>query len=179
MSPVTPQNPGNTTAPTKSGAKSKKSKLPSLPVVYRSTPVLRTAVLLSVLLVGAAIVFWTALDADTRASFTAPQFWTLVAFVVIIVGTMMSLGLSSLTIKSDEVVVRNAFRVRHIPWNRVVAVSYNNGDSWPYLELVPDEDHPDGQDLMVLGIQRIQGDQADEQVAAVRALVAAYGTGAA
>lgn len=150
------------------------SVTPELPASYRSAPVLRTASILSAVLLAGMVLFWSALDPATKATFTALQAWTLVGIIAVIIVVMMALGLSSVRVSADGMVVRNGFVRHRLDWDSIAGVSYGDGDPWPYLELTPDDEHPEGRTLMMLGIQRIQGDHADDQVAQLRSLIAAH-----
>lgn len=136
-------------------------------VVFRSAPVLRTAISLSLLLVASSVFGWSMLDASIRAKFTAPQLGTLIFFVLFMVGMMVTIGLSEVVADARGLRVRNCISSKFHPWAEVEGVTYGSGDAWPYLTLRPSERHPEGESRMMLGIQRVEG---DESVARVRQL---------
>ena len=142
-------------------------------VVFRSPPVLRTAVSLSVLLVGSSLFGWYMLPLAVRTQFTWPQVATLAFFVLFMVGMMFSLGLSQAVADASGLTVRNCLVTRRHPWAEIEGVTYGSGDAWPYLQLGATDDHPEGRNRMVLGIQRAEGEQAVTRVAQLRALIEA------
>lgn len=142
-------------------------------VVFRSAPVLRTAISLSFLLVASAVFGWLMLDESIRAQFTAAQLGTLIFFVLFMVGMMVSIGLSHVVADAGGLRVRNCVISKFHPWAEVEGVTYGSGDAWPYLTLRPTERHPDGESRMMLGIQRVEGDASELRVGQLRDLVRA------
>ncbi len=140
-------------------------------VIFRSAPVLRTAISLSVLLVASSLFGWYMLDASIRAKFTGLQIATLAFFVLFMVGMMLSIGLSTIVADARGLTVRNTVSTKFHPWSEVEGVTFGSGDAWPYLVLRPSADHPEGNNRMMLGIQRVEGDAAVERVRRLRDLV--------
>lgn len=142
--------------------------------VYRSAPVLRMAIMLSVTLVVVFFGLWFLLEKEIRDMFTWPQIGTLLFFMVFMIAFMMGVGLSSLTLTAAGVTVRNGlFRQTH-PWEEVLDVQFGPGDSWAYLKLAPGKDRAEPATRMVLGIQRVEGPAAMARVREVRAYVRAH-----
>ncbi|MGJ6981242.1 PH domain-containing protein [Aestuariimicrobium soli] len=146
--------------------------------VFRSKPVLRTAVSLSVLLLAAAGFGWFMMDARVRAQFTWPQLATLIFFVVFMVALMLAIGLSKAVATAEGLVVRNVLATHRYAWDEVASVGIGEGDAWAYLTLSPSDQHPDGETAMLLAIQRAEGaDVAQARVRELRELAAAHRVG--
>ncbi|CAI9398576.1 PH domain-containing protein [Aestuariimicrobium sp. T2.26MG-19.2B] len=142
--------------------------------VFRSLPVMRTAISLSVLLVSASLFGWFMLDPRVRAQFTVPQIATLLFFVALMVGLMMTVGLSSAVATTEGLKVRNVVSTRRYGWDELEGVSIGSGDAWAYLTLAPSQDHPEGETSMLLAIQRAEGVEASvERVRELRELIEA------
>lgn len=167
MSSVTPEQQGpEQQGPGKLGPGEKR--------VFRSMPVLRTSISLSVLLVAASLLGWYMLEASVRALFTWPQTATLLFFVAFMIGLMLAIGLSVIVATADGLKVRNVLSTHHYTWDEVEGVGIGSGDAWAYLTLAPSERHPDGETAMLLAIQRAEGaEAATARVQELRELVAA------
>ena len=142
--------------------------------VFRSLPVLRTAISLSVLLTAASIFGWYMLEASVRALFTWPQVLTLLFFVAFMIALMLAIGLSVVVATAEGLKVRNVLGTHHYTWDEVEGVGIGSGDAWAYLTLAPSERYPDGETTMVLAIQRAEGaEAATARVLELRELIAA------
>lgn len=143
--------------------------------VFRSLPVLRTSISLSILLVAASIFGWFMMDARVRSQFTWPQIATLLFFIAFMVALMLAIGLSKAVATAEGLLVRNVVVTRRYPWEQVEGVGIGEGDAWAYLTLAPSTEHPDGETVMLLAIQRAEGgDTAQARVTELRELVAAH-----
>ncbi len=146
---------------------------PGEQVVFRSAPVLRTAISLSLVVTLGALALWYALEGSIRAQFTAPQIITLAFFVLFMDALMLSIGLSVLVANSEGIRVRNCLVTRRYPWSQVLGANLGSGDAWANLHLGASQHHPEGETHMVLAIQRAEGDRAPQRVAELQALIAA------
>lgn len=144
---------------------------------FRSRPALVTGVALSTLLVVASLLMWMGLGPAIRAQFSLAQVLTLVFFLAVIVGVMLSVGLSSIRCDQQGLHVRNAVRTHHYAWPEVAGAELGGGDPWAYVLLRPTPERPDGETQMALAVQRSQGD-ADETMAQLRATIAHFQAGA-
>lgn len=134
------------------------------PLVFRPRRALLTATALSALLVGAAALGWVALPAAVQAQFTGPQLLTLAFFVVVMVGFMMSLGLSYVRADAAGITFRNGLRTHRVAWTEIRGFRFTENDPWAYVLL---EGDPEQRPL--LGIQRTDHARAEAAVAALRA----------
>lgn len=133
-------------------------------VVMHSMPVLRTSISLSIVLVFGALLLWYGLGAPIRRLFTATQIATLIFFIMVMVGLMLGVGLSRIVVDANGLTVRNGIRTQLFEWSRIEAVTLGGGDPWAYLQLRPTTEHPEGRSHLMLGIQRAEGEIADEKV---------------
>ena len=145
--------------------------------VFRSAPVMRTALILSALLVFATLFGWSMLDAQTKSQFTTPQVATLLFFLVMMVGLMVSVGLSVAVATPEGLKVRNGLSTKRYAWDRIEGIGLGSGDAWANLSLAPSDVHPEGETVMLLAIQRAEGSEvANERAAELRDLVRANRT---
>lgn len=135
-------------------------------LVIRPRRSLLTASVLSAVLLVAAGVGWVALPTDVRDLFTPVQLLTLALFVLVMLGLMMSIGLSYVRADATGLTFRNGLRTHHLDWSEVSAFRFTENDPWAYV--LTDGD-PDQRPL--LGLQRT--DQARAE-AAFTALEAAW-----
>ncbi len=143
-------------------------------VVVRPRASLRMAVSLSVSLLGLAGIGWVLTPLSIRVLFTGLQIATLLLFLAIMVGMAMAIGLSVVRADADGLRFRNGVRSHTVAWPDVKAIRYRDGDPWAYVVV-----RTEVEQLPLLGIQRSDGERAEEAVAALRAmLVRAYGVGA-
>lgn len=144
------------------------------PRVFRSVPVLVSAVVFSLILVAVWVGVYANFSEHVQSQFTVLQLATLAFFVVFMVGFMLAIGLSTIRVDGQGVHVRNLFRTRHHQYDQIDRVSFRTGDPWPYLVLRTD-DPDDEQRQMMLGIQRVGGsDQARAKVADLRECIEAW-----
>ncbi len=122
-----------------------------------------TASVLSVVLVAASLLGWFALAPATRALFTLPQVATLVGIVFVMLGFMMSLGLSRVVVEAAGLTIRNGLRTHRVPWSRIRGFRFTEHDPWAYVLL---DGEPDRRPL--LGIQRTDHERAEAMVASLR-----------
>jgi hypothetical protein len=99
---------------------------------------------------------WVAMPAQTRDLFTAPQLVTLASFVVVMIGFMMSVGLSYVRADADGLTFRNGLRTHHLDWSQVSGFRFTENDPWAY---VLTEGEPDQRPL--LGLQRTDRARAE------------------
>ncbi|SDT13499.1 PH domain-containing protein [Microlunatus soli] len=121
-------------------------------------------------LVIVVIIGWIALPPHLKALFTPFQLITLLGVLVVIVGMITGLALSTVRADRQGVWLRNGLSVRRFDWSEVHRVVYRDGDPWPTLQ-VGDPDDPRRQ--MLLGIQRSDGARAGRAVAELRRLMSA------
>ena len=132
---------------------------------YRPRAILAMAVVLSAVLVVAAAIGWQLLPSEIRVLFTGLQLATLILFIVVMVGMMLGLGLSSVHADAEGVVVRNGPLVRRVPWSQVEGFRLTPDDPWAYVLV----DHEPGTRAM-LAVQRVDGARAEAAVARLREL---------
>lgn len=126
----------------------------------------RQAIIWSVLLPGAALLGWFALPAAIRVQFTGLQLATLVFFILIMLGIIWVLAVGYVKADAHGVRFRNGVKAHRFAWQEIDAIRYRPGDHWPFVEM-------GDTDLPMIGIQRSDGPLADEDVAALRSLLAA------
>lgn len=130
------------------------------PLVFRPRRSLLTASVLSVVLVAATIVGWVALPPEIQTQFTGPQLLTLGFFVLVMVGFMMSVGLSYVRADGAGLEFRNGLRTHRLLWAQVRGFRFTENDPWAYVLLDGDpEQRP------LLGIQRTDRDRAEADAA--------------
>lgn len=139
---------------------------------FRSRPALMMGSAMSVTLVVFSVGLWIAMGPEIRSRFTGPQVGTLIFFLAVAVGMMMSVGLSTIVVADEGLTVRNAVFTRRYPWSEVLGVQLGDGDPWAYVRLTPTAEHPEGRTQMALAIQRSEGAAADQRVADLRRLIA-------
>lgn len=140
-----------------------------MPRVLRPRNALLTAVSLSVVLVVAAGLGWALLPAETRELFTGPQLATLVFFVLVMIGVMLGVGLSSVRVDADGLLVRNGPRTHRIAWSQVRGFRFTSNDPWAYVLL---DGEPESRPLIAL--QRVDGERAKAAFSALKADLAEY-----
>lgn len=131
--------------------------------VLRPRAALLTGIVLSAVLVIAAVVGWILLPVDIRALFTGPQLVTLGLFVLVMVLVMLGVGLSTVRVDADSLTVRNGLRSHVIPWQDVRGFRLTSDDPWAYV-LIASE--PGTRPL--LAVQRVDGKRAAEAVALLK-----------
>lgn len=141
-----------------------------------SRPVLVIGTVLSIALVGGAVLMWVQMGPLARSQWNLPQILTLAFFLAVIVVGMMGVGLSRVTVGPEGVTVRNAFRTHHFDWNQVDDFTMSSGDPWVYLKLA-DTEEQEGESHMVLAVQRAEGEACDDHLAQLRAYARHYAGG--
>lgn len=136
------------------------------PVRFWPRRLLIWASVLSILLVAGCLIGWFALDPELRARFTVFQIVTLIVMAGILVGGMMSLGLSTVRADRDGLTIRNAISTRRLDWSDVGSIEYRLGDPWAYVVLSGTEDDPVRRQMMA--IQTTDGDRAQRAVETLR-----------
>ena len=131
-------------------------------LVIRPRRSLLTASVLSVVLLVAAVVGWVAIPPDTRDLFTPLQQLTLVLCVLVMLGLMMSIGLSTVRADAVGLTFRNGLRTHHLDWPEVTGFRFTENDPWAY---VLTEGDPDQRAL--LGLQRTDHARAEADFAAL------------
>ena len=134
------------------------------PLVLRPRRALLAASVLSAVLLVFTVVGWVALPAETRDLFTPPQLITLTLFVLVMIGFMMSVGLSVVRADDTGLTFRNGLRTHHLDWPQVAGFRFTENDPWAYV--LTDGD-PDQRPL--LGLQRTDRARADASFAALNA----------
>lgn len=94
-----------------------------------------TAIVLSAVLVVAALLGWWALPESVRIQFSIEQVMTLIGFVIFMVGLMLALGLSRVRADEAGLMIRNGVRVHRYRWDEIRGVRFRPGDPWAYLLL--------------------------------------------
>lgn len=143
-------------------------------VEFRSKPALMMGSIMSIVLLVFAFGLWIALGPELRSLFTLPQILTLIFFLAVMIGMMMSVGLSSIVATDEGLTVRNALWTRRFPWQEVVGVHMGEGDPWAYIRLAPTLEHPEGRSQLALAIQRSEGEGADARIAQLQTLIARH-----
>ncbi|MDQ7991652.1 MAG: PH domain-containing protein [Propionicimonas sp.] len=133
--------------------------------VFRPRAALWTAIALSAVLVLAAIAGWVLLPAEIRDLFTGVQLGTLVFFVLVMVALMLGIGLSSVRVGEDGLLVRNGVRVHRVGWDEIEGFRLTPDDPWASVVLTDD---PGTRPLMAL--QRVDGARARAAVAVLEEL---------
>lgn len=133
------------------------------PLVIRPRRALLTASVLSAVLGVAAVAGWVAMPAQTRDLFTAPQLLTLAFFVLVMIGFMMSVGLSFVRADVDGLTFRNGLRTHHLGWSQVSGFRFTENDPWAY---VLTDGEPDQRPL--LGLQRTDRERAEASFLALK-----------
>ena len=146
---------------------------PEEPVTFRPRILLVWASFFSALLTAGCLLGWFALDPAVRERFSAFQVVTLILIAAILIGIMMSLGLSRVRADREGLRVRNGIASWQLSWTEVGAIQYRYGDPWAYAILAGTEDDPVRRAM--LAIQSTDGDRAQAAVATLQAMHARYG----
>ncbi|MEL4357114.1 MULTISPECIES: PH domain-containing protein [unclassified Luteococcus] len=140
-------------------------------VEFRSRPALMMGAVMSTVLVLFSFGLWFALGPQLRSLFTLPQVLTLLFFLAVMVGMMMSVGLSTIVVADEGLTVRNAVWTRRFAWSEVLGAHMGDGDPWAYIRLAPTAEHPEGRTQLALAIQRSEGPVADQRIAQLQELI--------
>lgn len=133
-------------------------------LTLRPRRALLMASVLTAVLVVASAVGWFAMPPETRELFTAPQLATLGFSLLVMIGVMMSVGLSYVRADDVGVTFRNGLRTHHMAWHQVTGFRFTENDPWAY---VLTDDDPDSRPL--LGLQRTDGLRAEADFIALQA----------
>lgn len=146
-------------------------------LVFTSTAVLATSLVFSVILMISAMYGWYAIGVGIRSQISWVQLATLVFFILLMIGIMLSVGYSRLWADEDGVSVRNGPVLRKFSLDEIAGVRLRQGDAWAYL-LIKDG-HGGVRRRAVLAIQQIEGDKARAKRSQLRAWLKANGANAA
>lgn len=138
--------------------------------VARPTRMLATAILLSSILTGGALVGYAALGPEIQSRFTIWQLLTLIAILAILDGLMLGAGLSFVRADASGLRFRNGLSTRKLPWEAVRGFRLLPGDPWAYVVLDPEFSTDTHERYMLLGIQGSEGVRAQRQVEQLRHL---------
>ena len=139
---------------------------------YTSPATLMTAVVLSIVLLSFSLYGWWAIGPEIRNQVTWPQAGTLLFFVLLMIGIMLSVGYSRLWADGDEVVIRNGPLLRRYKVDQLAGVRLRPGDAWASLLIKSDGDL---KHKATLAIQSLEGDQAQRKVKELRRWLVAHG----
>ena len=141
------------------------SEAPTLPARFRPLGVRIATIAFGSLLIGVGSAMWFSFPDDVRDAFTVSQRLT----VLVMLGIALVIGhaLSRCRVDADEdgLLVVNGYRSHRLAWAQVVAVRMLPGNPWVSLDLA------DGTSLSALGIQGSDGNRAQRQVRALRAMI--------
>ncbi len=140
---------------------------------YTSAPALATALVLSIVLLSLSMYGWYAIGPDLRARITWPQAATLLFFIAVMIGVMLSVGYSRLWAADGELVVRNGPILRRYPVSKIAGLRLRPGDPWSSVLLKGD----DGNLVRkpVLAIQFLEGERGKAKVRELRRWLVANG----
>lgn len=141
-----------------------------------------TAIVLSVVLVVAALLGWWALPDSVRIQFSIEQVLTLIGFVIVIMGLMLGLGLSRARADESGLVIRNGVRVHRYRWDEIRGVRFRPGDPWAYvlLDTTPERRERSGEPYrrqQIIAVQSPDGARARQAVDDIVALGRYYAGG--
>ena len=137
----------------------------SLPHTWRPLGVRIAAVGLFGML-GLVIAFaWAAFDAETRAAFTAFQIGTLIALGLLSLSLGYALARSRVVAEPDRLVVVNGYRRREFEYAEVIDAHLPPGAPWVTLDLA------DGTAVSAMGIQGSDGARAQTALRELRVVL--------
>lgn len=142
-------------------------------LTYTSPPALATGVVLSVVLLAAAMYGWWALGPEIRAQITWPQAGTLLFFVFLMIGIMLSIGYSRMWAADGVVTVRNGPFLRRYPVEQIAGVRLRSGDAWSSLLIKGDDGELKRRPM--LAIQSLEGDNGHRKLIGLRRWLKANG----
>ncbi|RMB57752.1 PH domain-containing protein [Tessaracoccus antarcticus] len=158
MSAVTPDGPEQATTPER--------------LVFSSVPALLTSLLLSGILLVFALYGWYALGPEIRVQVTWTQAGTLLFFVLVMIGIMLSVGYSRLWADEKGVTVRNGPVLRKFSVDEIAGLRLRSGDAWAYLLI---KDGTGVKRRAVLAIQQLEGAQGKKKLRDLREWLKAHG----
>lgn len=132
---------------------------------YTSAPALMTSVVASVVLLSLALYGWWALGPGIREQVTIAQAGTLLFFVLVMIGVMLSVGYSRLWAQDGVVTVRNGPFVRRYPVSEIAGFRLRPGDAWSSLLI---KDDGDLKRKPVLAVQFLEGERGQRKVRELR-----------
>lgn len=142
-------------------------------VVFMSTAVLMTSIVLSMVLMFAAMYGWYAIGIEIRSQMTWLQVGTLLFFMLFMIGMMMSLGYSRLWADEDGVTIRNGPVLRKFQVDQIAGLRLRPGDAWAYLLI------KDGEGGLrrraVLAIQQLEGAGARKKMRTLHTWLRTHG----
>lgn len=141
-------------------------------LAYTSAPALMTAVVLSIVLLALSMFGWWALGREIREQITWLQAATLLFFIFLMIGIMLSIGYSRLWANEDGVTVRNGPVLRRYRIDQIAGVRLRPGDAWSSLLLKGDGEL---KRKPVLAIQFLEGETGQHKVVQLRRWLVAHG----
>ena len=135
-------------------------------LAYASPPALMTSVVLSIVLLSFSFFGWWAIGKEIRDQITWPQAATLLFFVLLMIGIMLSVGYSRLWADEKGVTVRNGPVLRTFPVEQIAGLRLRSGDAWAYLLI---KDGNGVKRRAVLSIQQLEGAQGKRKLRDLRA----------
>ena len=115
---------------------------------------------------GLAIAFaWASFDAETRAAFTAFQIGTLIALGLLSLSLGYALARSRVVAEADRLVVVNGYRRREFEYAEVIDAHLPPGAPWVTLDLA------DGTAVSAMGIQGSDGARAQNALRELRVVL--------
>lgn len=139
---------------------------------YTSPPALMTAVVLSIVLLSFSMFGWYALGKEIREQVTWIQAGTLLFFIFVMIGVMLSVGYSRLWANDEGITVRNGPILRRYPIDQIAGVRLRKGDAWSSLLLKGEEEL---KRKPVLAIQSLEGEGAQRKLIELRRWLVAHG----
>jgi hypothetical protein len=141
--------------------------------VARPRRVRMIAIICSIALCILAAIGWLVLPAAIRALFPVTHRLALLGILAFLIAVMAILASSYVRADESGLQIRNALRVRRIPWGRVHKIILRTGDPWAQLLLKPTDGEPFEADLDVekrqlMGIQAVDGPLATAAVNELR-----------
>lgn len=122
--------------------------------------------LIAAVLLATCVIGWFAFPPSIRAEFTPLQALNLVVVLGFIDASLVAYSQCRVTVRDDGLVLRNVWRVRHVPWRDIRGLRYRTDDPWPMLLLAGEKK------VGIMGIQTADGPRcrpaAEELAAAMR-----------
>ena len=141
-------------------------------LAYTSPPALMTAVVLSIVLLSFSMFGWWALGKEIRNQVTWLQAATLLFFVFVMIGVMLSVGYSRLWANEQGITVRNGPILRKYPIEQIAGVRLRKGDPWSSLLL---KGEGELKRKPVLAIQSLEGEAGERKLIELRRWLVEHG----
>ena len=125
-----------------------------LPRTWRPLGVRVAAIFFGAVLLVVVVVAGLTLNEETRAKWTAFQFWTLVALGLLFACVFWGMARSRVIASASGLEVRNGFRTHTYRWDEIQDIRLAKGQPWAVLDLGDDEKRA------VLALQSTDGDRA-------------------